>query len=141
MSTLLRDGSGDVDSLAAKPEATIPTTSSGKKQRGIIYDTHGFHGTVRRTLLGTHLEKACRCGAQPPQVWMTTCSRQRTTSSAVLLHPLQLVLMKVLYGARMCRPDHIQGTENVSLYTTVGNPLDKCRLLLWMPISQEITST
>ena len=69
------------------------------------------------------------------------------------------VLMKVLYGTRMCRPDllfavcslarevtrwtracdkrlrrlisYIQGTKTLSLYSTVGDPLEKCRLLLY----------
>ena len=69
------------------------------------------------------------------------------------------VLMKVLYGARMCRPDllfavcslarevtrwtracdkrlhrlicYIQGTKNVSLYSTVNDSLDTCLLLLY----------
>ncbi len=44
MSTLLRDGSDEADSLAAKPDAAPPTkgTPTGKKQRGTRYDMHGL---------------------------------------------------------------------------------------------------
>ena len=44
MSALPRDGSGDVETLAEKPETATPTNgiSSSAKQRGIRCETHGF---------------------------------------------------------------------------------------------------
>ena len=88
MSTLLRDGSDDADSLAAKPDAAPPTkgTSTGKKQRGMIYEMHGFvEQCVELYLeLTTLLSRSVsRCGAQP----------QRRAGSEFLLFPSEFAIV------------------------------------------------